>query len=482
MKVTDIFIKRPVLAICVNLIILIAGLQSINKLTTRQYPQSDSAKITVTTSYVGASADLVRGFITTPLERVIASADGIDYLESSSAQGISTITANLKLNYPVTDALTQIQSKVNQVKNELPEGSEEPIIDMQNTNDKFASLFISFYSDELTTNEITDYLIRVIQPKFSAVQGVQKADILGGRTFAMRVWMDPDKMASMNIRAVDVYTALKQNNYLSALGSSKGNMVKVVLNANTDVQDVAGFENLVIKDEDGTLVRLKDIAKVELGAEDYDTDTRFEGKSATFIGIWPLPNANSLDVIKDIRKLLPEIERILPGSIKFKVNYDATDYIRNAIHEVIDTLKETIVLVMIVIFLFIGSFRSVFVPIVVIPLSLVGAFGLILMMGFSINLLTLLAIVLAVGLVVDDAIVMLENVERHVSEGKKPFDAAIIAARELAAPVITMTITLAAVYAPIGLQGGLTGTLFKEFAFTLAGTVLVCKKVRLKNL
>ena len=473
MKVTDIFIKRPVLAICVNLIILIAGLQSINKLTTRQYPQSDSAKITVTTSYVGASADLVRGFITTPLERVIASADGIDYLESSSAQGISTITANLKLNYPVTDALTQIQSKVNQVKNELPEGSEEPIIDMQNTNDQFASLFISFYSDELTANEITDYLIRVIQPKFSAVQGVQKADILGGRTFAMRVWMDPDKMASMNIRAVDVYTALKQNNYLSALGSSKGNMVKVVLNANTDVQDVAGFENLVIKDEDGTLVRLKDIAKVELGAEDYDTDTRFEGKSATFIGIWPLPNANSLDVIKDIRKLLPEIERILPGSIKFKVNYDATDYIRNAIHEVIDTLKETIVLVMIVIFLFIGSFRSVFVPIVVIPLSLVGAFALILMMGFSINLLTLLAIVLAVGLVVDDAIVMLENVERHVSEGKKPFDAAIIAARELAAPVITMTITLAAVYAPIGLQGGLTGTLFKEFAFTLAGTVLI---------
>lgn len=473
MKVTDIFIKRPVLAICVNLIILITGIQSINKLTTRQYPQSDSAKITVTTTYVGANADLVRGFITTPLERVIASADGIDYLESSSAQGVSTITANLKLNYPVVEALTQIQSKVNQVKNELPEGSEEPVIDMQNTNDKFASLFISFYSDELAANEITDYLIRVIQPKLSAVQGVQKADILGGRTFAMRVWMDPDKMASLNIRAVDVYTALKQNNYLSALGNSKGNMVKVVLNANTDVQDVAGFENLVIKDEDGTLVRLKDIARVELGAEDYDTDIRFEGKSAIFIGIWPLPNANSLDVIKDVKKLLPEIERILPGSIKFRVNYDATDYIRNAIHEVIDTLKETIVLVMIVIFLFIGSFRSVFVPIVVIPLSLVGAFGLILAMGFSINLLTLLAIVLAVGLVVDDAIVMLENVERHVSEGKKPFDAAIIAARELAAPVITMTITLAAVYAPIGLQGGLTGTLFKEFAFTLAGTVLI---------
>ncbi|MGI6680825.1 MAG: efflux RND transporter permease subunit [Bdellovibrionota bacterium] len=473
MRFTDIFIKRPVLAICVNLIILIVGIQSINKLTTRQYPQSDFAKITVRTMYVGANADLVRGFITTPLERVIASADGIDYIESSSTQGLSTITVNLKLNYPVNEALTQIQSKVNQVKSELPAGSEEPIIDMENTNDRFASLFISFYSDELEANEITDYLIRVIQPKLSSVPGVQKAEILGGRTFAMRVWLNPDKMASMNIRAVDVYSALRANNYLSALGSSKGNMVKVVLNANTDVQDVAGFENLVIKDTGGTLIRLKDIAKVELGAEDYDTDIRFRDKSAIFIGIWALPNANALDVVSDIRKLLPEIEKILPSGLSLKVCYDATDYIRNSIAEVKGTLYETIIIVMLVIFLFIGSFRSVLVPIVVIPLSLIGAFGLILILGFSINLLTLLAIVLAVGLVVDDAIVMLENIERHASEGKTPFEAAIIGARELIGPIVSMTITLAAVYAPIGLQGGLTGTLFKEFAFTLAGTVLI---------
>ncbi len=473
MRITDIFIKRPVLSICVNLVILILGIQSMNSLTTRQYPQSDSAKITVTTTYVGANAELVKGFITTPLERVIASADGIDYLESSSVQGVSTITAHLVLNYPVSEALTQIQSKVNQVKNELPEGSEEPVIDMMNTNDQFASLFLSFYSNELEANEITDYLTRVIQPKFSAVPGVQKADILGGRVFAMRIWLDPDKMAAMNIRSAQVYAALKSNNYLSALGESKGNMVTVILNANTDVQDVEGFKNLVIKDFNGTLIRLKDIAKVELGAEDYDINIRYEGKSAIFIGVWPLPNANSLDVVRGIKKLYPEIEKNLPSSMHFKECYDATEYIRDAIHEVGGTLVETIIIVMIVITLFIGSFRSVLVPIVVIPLSLIGAFGLILIFGFSINLLTLLAIVLAVGIVVDDAIVMLENVERHVSEGKTPMDAAIIAARELTGPVISMTITLAAVYAPIGLQGGLTGTLFKEFAFTLAGTVLI---------
>ncbi len=476
---TDIFIKRPVLAICINLLILLLGYQAIKTLTVRQYPRSDIAKITVSTAYVGANADLVRGYITTPLERVIASADGIDFLESASMQGVSTITAHLKLNFDVNSALTQIQSKVSQVRNELPPEAEQPTINVETSDAQFASMYISFSSDSLEQNQITDYLTRSVQPRLSSVSGVQRADILGARTFAMRIWLKPDRLAAYNLNADAVSEALRNNNYLAALGTTKGNMVQVNLVANTNLKTKEEFEQLVVLRSGDTVVRLRDIADVSLGAENYNEDVQFGGQKATFMGIWVLPNANSLDVIKAIRAELPQIERQLPVGMKLGVPYDATAYINDALSEVFHTLVETIGIVIIVIFLFIGSLRAVLVPVVAIPLSLIGACALMLAFGFTINLLTLLAIVLAVGLVVDDAIVMLENVERHVKAGMQPFDAAIKGARELIGPTIAMTITLAAVYAPIGFQGGLTGTLFKEFAFTLAGAVVVSGVVAL---
>ncbi len=479
MKWTDLFIRRPVLAICLNLLIFMAGYQSIRKLTVRQYPRSDSAVVTIKTAYIGAEADLVRGYITTPLERVIASADGIDYLESASKQGISEITAHLRLNFNVNDALTQIQSKVAQVRNDLPPEAESSVINVESSDNRFASMYLGFSSAELEGNQITDYLTRVVQPQLSAVPGVQKADILGARTFAMRIWLKPDRMAALGIRPTEVRDALANNNALSAIGSTKGSMISVNLVANSDLRTTAEFKNLVVKQDGNTVVRLAEIADVVLGAENYTEDVRFNGDQATFMGIWALPNANSLDVIKAVRAILPHIESNLPSGMKVAIPYDGTEYIRDAINEVIKTLSETVLIVIVVIFLFIGSFRSVLVPIVAIPLSLVGAISIMLAFGFTINLLTLLAIVLAVGLVVDDAIVMLENVERHVQEGMEPLPAALRAARELAGPTIAMTITLAAVYAPIGIQGGLTGALFKEFAFTLAGAVLISGVVAL---
>jgi multidrug efflux pump len=472
-SLTDIFIRRPVFAICINVLIVIAGYQAIQHVNVRQYPKSDLAIVTVKTAYVGANADLVRGFISTPLERVIASADGIDYLESSSVQGLSTITAHLRLNFSTDSALTQIQAKVAQVRNELPPEAEAPVIEVESSDSRFASMYLSFYSEDLEQNQITDYLTRVVQPQLSAVAGVQKADILGARTFAMRVWLKPEKLAGFELSPSDIIIALEGNNYLAAIGSTKGNMVAVNLLANTDLKSKEEFENLVIKRQGNTLVRLRDVADVVLGAENYNETVRFSGQTATFMGIWVLPNANSLDVIKKVREVLPAVEARLPSGMKLGIPYDATAYIKDAIREVITTLTETIFIVILVIFAFIGSLRSVLVPVVAIPVSLIGAVGLMAVFGFTINLLTLLAIVLAVGLVVDDAIVMLENVERHVSEGMEPFAAAIKAARELVGPTIAMTITLATVYAPIGIQGGLTGALFKEFAFTLAGAVVV---------
>jgi multidrug efflux pump len=473
MKLTDLFIKRPVLAICVNLVILIAGLQSIRSLSVRQYPRSDIAVVQVSTVYVGANADLVRGFITTPLERVIASADGIDYMESSSAQGLSTITVHLKLNYDTNAALTQIQAKVAQVRNDLPPEAEAPVIDLQTADTQFAAMYLGFSSSELDQNQITDYLTRVVQPKLSAINGVQRADILGKRTFAMRVWLKPDKMAALGISPSAVHDALANNNYLSALGSTKGSMVSVNLVANTDLRTAQDFRNLVVKKDKGTIVRLGEIADVVLGAENYNDDVRFNGEAATFMGVWVLPTANSLDVIKQVRDAIPGIRAQLPAGMKVGIPYDSTAYIQDAIKEVLSTLTETLLIVIVVIFLFLGSFRSVLIPVVAIPISLIGAVFLMFAAGFTINLLTLLAIVLSVGLVVDDAIVMVENVERHLHEGKTPYRAAIDAARELVGPIIAMTITLAAVYAPVGIQGGLTGALFREFAFTLAGAVLV---------
>jgi len=479
MKLTDLFIRRPVLAVVVNLVILIAGLQSIRSLSVRQYPRSDVAVITVTTAYVGANAALVRGFITTPLERVIASADGIDFMESSSAQGVSTITAHLKLNFDTNAALTQIQAKVAQVRNNLPPEAEAPVISLETADSQFAGMYIGFYSKDLDANQMTDYVTRVVQPKLTAISGVQRADIFGDRTFAMRIWLKPGKMAAYGISPSQIRDVLAANNYLSALGKTKGSMTSVNLTANTDLKTAEEFRQLVVKEDKGVVVRLGDIADVVLGAENYDQDVRFNGESAIFVGIWVLPTANTLDVMGRVQAAMPGIQAQLPAGIKAGIPYDSTVYIRDSIREVLKTLSETLLIVVVVIFLFLGSVRSVLIPVVAIPISLVGAVFLMLTAGFTINLLTLLAIVLSVGLVVDDAIVMVENVERHLHEGKSPVQAALDAARELVGPIIAMTITLAAVYTPVAIQGGLTGSLFREFAFTLAGAVLVSGVVAL---
>ncbi|HSK77758.1 MAG TPA: efflux RND transporter permease subunit [Thermoanaerobaculia bacterium] len=479
MKLTDLFIRRPVLAVVVNLVILIAGLQAVRSLAIRQYPRSDVAVINVTTAYVGANADLVRGFITTPLERVIASADGIDYMESASSQGVSTITVHLKLNFDTNAALTQIQAKVAQVRNTLPPEAEAPVIALETADSQFAGMYLSFSSAELDQNQITDYLVRAVQPKLAAISGVQRADIFGDRTFAMRIWLKPSEMAAHGISPSRIRDVLAANNYLSALGRTKGSMVSVNLTANTDLRTVEEFRQLVVKEEHGTVVRLGEIADVVLGAENYDQDVRFNGETAVFMGIWVLPTANTLDVIRRVREAMPGIEAQLPAGIKAGIPFDSSVYIEDSIREVLKTLSETLLIVILVIFLFLGSVRSLIIPVVAIPISLVGAAFIMLAAGFTINLLTLLAIVLSVGLVVDDAIVMVENIERHLHEGKSPYQAAIEAARELVGPIIAMTITLAAVYTPLAIQGGLTGSLFREFAFTLAGAVLVSGVVAL---
>jgi multidrug efflux pump len=470
---TDLFIRRPVLAVVVSLIILIAGLQAIRSLNVRQYPRSENATVTVTTVYVGASANLVRGFVTQPLERAIAAADGIDYMESASKLGLSTITVHLRLNYDSKKALGEISSKVDQVRNDLPPEAEIPTLTITTADSQFASCYLSFSSDILQANQITDYLTRIVQPQLTAIEGVQTADLLGGRTFAMRIWMKPDRLAAFGISPDEIRQKLAANNFLAAVGHTKGSLVQVNLTANTDLRSVDEFKNLVVRQNGDRLVRLSDVADVALGAEDYDSEVRFSGERAVFMGVWVLPNANSLDVMKRVRAQMKSIEKNLPTGLNAKIAYDATKYISDALHEVVKTLVITLIIVSIVIFLFLGSLRSVLIPLVAIPLSLIGAVFLMQVFGFTLNLLTLLAIVLAVGLVVDDAIVIVENVERHVREGNKPVDAALMGARELIGPVIAMTITLAAVYAPIAFQGGLTGSLFREFALTLAGAVFI---------
>ncbi len=473
MKLTDLFIRRPVLAVVVNLVILIAGLQAIRSLNVRQYPRSENASVTVTTTYVGANAELVRGFVTTPLERVIAAADGVDYIESQSKQNLSTITARLKLNHDATRALAEIGSKVDQVRGDLPPEAEVPILNVESADTQFAAAYLSFSSDFLAQNEITDYLVRVVQPRLSAIEGVQRADILGARTFAMRAWLKPDRMAALNVSPAQVRQALEANNYLAAVGQTRGSLVQVNLTANTDLRSVKEFEQLVVRERDGALVRLGDIADIVLGAEDYDEAVNFSGQTAVFIGVWALPTANSLDVIRRVRVEMDSLQKEIPEQLEARIAYDGTAYIEDAIGEVEQTLAETLGIVVLVIFLFLGSLRSVLVPMVAIPVSLVGAVFLMQALGFTVNLLTLLAIVLSVGLVVDDAIVVVENVERHLREGMKPVDAALRGARELVGPIIAMTITLAAVYTPIAFQGGLTGSLFREFALTLAGAVTI---------
>ncbi|MCW4227929.1 MAG: efflux RND transporter permease subunit, partial [Candidatus Thiodiazotropha taylori] len=470
---TDLFIQRPVLAIVVNMLIVIAGIQAWNSLNIRQYPLSENSTVNISTVYVGANAELVRGFITTPLEQAIASADGIEYIESKSLQGFSMINARLKLNYPPTKALAEITAKVNQVRNDLPTEAQVPAISIQSADSQFASAYLSFASDILSQAEITDYLIRVVQPRLAAVAGVQRAEVLGARTFAMRIWLKPDKMAALHVSPSQVRQALAANNFLAAIGTTKGSLVQVNMTANTDLHSVEEFEQLIIRQSGDSIVRLQDIADVTLGAEDYDTSVRYTGQTAVFMGIFPLPSANTIDVIKLVRVEIDAIAKDLPSGLEVNIGYDASEYIANAITEVTKTLGDTLLIVIAVIFLFLGSIRSALVPTIAIPVSLIGSIFLMQVFGFTLNLLTLLAIVLSVGLVVDDAIVVVENIERHLREGRSKREAALLGARELLGPVIAMTVTLAAVYMPIALQGGLTGALFREFALTLAGTVTI---------
>ena len=476
---TDLFIRRPVLAIVVNLLILIAGLSAWNSLSVRQYPLSENASVQITTVYVGASAELVRGFITTPLERAIAAAEGIDYVESKSLQGISIINARLKLNYDSTKALTDISAKVDQVRNDLPAEAQVPAISVQSADSEVAAAYLSFWSEILSPEQITDYLVRVVQPRLSAVTGVQRIEIFGARTFAMRIWLRPERMAALHISPSQVREALTANNYLAAVGNTKGSLVQTYLAANTDMHNPAEFRRLVIYQQDGAIVRLQDIAEVELGAEDYDTVVRYSGDTAVFAGVFTQPNANVIEVIDDVRAELDKLKQEMPSGLDASIGYDASQYVSDAIHEVTVTLSETLLIVVIVIFLFLGSVRSVLVPVMAIPVSLIGGIFLMQTFGFTLNLLTLLAIVLSVGLVVDDAIVVVENVERHLREGRTPREAAMLGARELVTPIIAMTLTLVSVYIPIGLQGGLTGALFREFAFTLAGAVAISGVVAL---
>jgi multidrug efflux pump len=472
MHFTDIFIKRPVLASVVSLVILLLGLRAGFDLTIREYPELQNAQVAVSVFYPGAEPSLMEGFVTTPLERAIASADGIDFLTSSTGQGSSVITANLRLDKDPNEALTEISAKVNKLRNQLPEGSEDPIIEVAEAGGT-AAMYLSFYSKVLDNSQITDYLIRVVEPQLASIPGVEKADIIGARTYAMRIWLKPDRLTAHNLTASEVYARVREQNVLSAVGETKGNYVRIGLSARTDLRTPEEFKQLVVKSDGESVVRLGDVADVLLGAETYDGAAGWDGDPAIFIGVDVRPEANVLDVIAEVNKVFPDIVEQLPQGLEAVIGYDSTTYIREAISEVRMTLIESVVIVIVVIFLFLGSVRSSFIPAVTVPLSLVGALFLMLMLGFTINLLTLLAMVLAIGMVVDDAIIVLENVHRHIEEGMTPYDASITGARELVGPVIAMTITLVAVYAPIGFLTGITGKLFTEFAFTLAGAVLI---------
>jgi multidrug efflux pump len=478
MRFTDIFIRRPVLAMVVSLMILVLGLKSMTTLPVLQYPRTQNAIVTVTTTYSGANPDIIAGFITTPLENAIAQANGIDYMTSTSQSGVSTITVNLRLNYDSGKALTEISTKVNSVLNQLPNGSQQPIMSIK-IGQTIDAMYLGFSSSILAQNQITDYLTRVVQPKLQSVTGVQTAEIIGGKTFALRAWLDPVKLAAYNLTATDVSAALTANDYIAGLGSTKGQMVQVNLTAQTSLHSLEEFRNLVVKQVNGANIKLEDVAKVTLGSDDYDSSVGFNGKRAVYIGIQVAPNANLLDVVKGVRDFYPEIVAQQPQGLESEIVYDSTKFVNASIDDVEKTLIEALIIVTVVVFLFLGSWRSVVIPVIAIPLSLIGTFTMLLALGFSINLLTLLALVLAIGLVVDDAIIVVENVNRHLEEGKTPLQAAFLAARELAGPIIAMTIVLIAVYVPIGFQGGLTGALFTEFAFTLAGSVAVSAVIAL---
>jgi len=476
---TDIFIRRPVLAVVVNLIILAVGWSAIRSLPVRQYPRIESTSVIITTPYIGASAETVRGFITTPIERAVSAIDGIDYIESVSTAGISTITVRLRLNHSSTAELAEISARLNQVRSELPQEAESPVVDIQRADKPYATFYLSFISTEMSLTQLTDYLDREVRPELNTIEGVQRVGVEGPRNIAMRIWLSPERMTNLNVTSDQVDAALRRNNFLATVGRTKSADVQVDLLTNTDLRTPEEFKQLIVREVDGSVVRLGDIAKVELGSEEPTGEAGLDGRPAIYLSVWPLPKANELEVATRLKAAMEALKTSLPPGVEMAMAYDGTYYMENAIKEIATTLAETVAIVGLVVFLFMGSIRTVLVPLIAMPVSLVGAAIFMLFMGFSLNLLTILAIVLAVGLVVDDAIVMVENVERHIREGKGKIQAALIGARELFAPVISMTITLAAVYAPIGFQGGLTGVLFREFAFTLAAAVVVSGVVAL---
>ena len=478
MNLTDIFIRRPILSTVVSLLLLVMGLRSLSELPVLQYPRTENAIVTITTAYYGADPDIVAGFITTPLENNIAQANGIDYISSTSQNGVSTITANLRLNFDPNKALTEINTKVNAILNQLPPETQPPVLSVK-IGQTIDAMYIGFSSDVLPANKITDYLLRSVQPRLQAVEGVQTAEIIGGKNFSLRAWLDPTKLAAYSLTASDISAALVKNNYIAGLGTTKGQMVQVNLTASTSLHSVAEFEELIIKQQAGVIIRLKDVAKVTLGADDYEASVSFDGNKAVYIGLQIASNANLLEVINRVHEVFPEIQAQLPEGMAGKIAYDSTKFVDSSIKEVIHTLIEALLIVTLVVFAFLGSPRSVLIPVIAIPLSLIGTFSIMLMLGFSINLLTLLALVLAIGLVVDDAIIIVENVNRHLEEGMQPIPASLLAARELTGPIIAMTIVLIAVYIPVGFQDGLTGALFSEFAFTVVAAVTVSAIVAL---
>ena len=470
---TDVFIKHPVLAIVVNLAILLVGWRTLTSLPVQQYPKIESSQVVVTTVYYGASAETVRGFLTTPIEKAVSAITGVDYVESSSRSGISTVTVHLKLNQNSTAALAEVTARLQEARAELPSEAQPPVVEVQRADRPYASFYLSFTSSQRDIPALTDWLTRTLQPQLSTLQGVQRVVVVGGRPIAMRVWIDPERLAALNLAPGDVQGALRRNNYLAAVGQTKGNLVQVDLLANTDLRSVEDFKNLIVASREGAVVRLRDVARVELGAEEPNFVAKFNNKEAVYLGVYPAVGVNEIEVAHRLSAEMRRLRPTLPPDIDMRLAYDATIFMQDALKEITKTLMETILIVGLVVFLFMGSVRTALVPLVAMPVSLVGAGIFMYAFGFSLNLLTILAIVLAVGLVVDDAIVVVENVERHVREGRSRIQAALVGARELVGPIVAMTITLAAVYAPIGFQGGLTGSLFLEFAITLAAAVVV---------
>lgn len=470
---TDRFIQQPVLAIVVNLAIVLVGLSAIRMLPIQQYPTLESTSVIITTYYIGASAETVRGFLTTPIEQAVSSIAGVDYIESSSTAGASTITIRLKLNHDSTQALAEVNARLQQVRRQLPAEAEPPVIDLQRADRPYATFYISFTSDRFDLPALTDWLSRNIQPQLSTLPGIQRIGIEAGQMPAMRIWISPSQLGELNLTPGDVYNALQRNNYVAAIGRLKNDNVQVDLLTNTDLRSVEEFQDLIVAQRSDATIRLRDVARVEMGSEEPLATAMYRGREAIYVSVWPLPGSNEIDVAHRLRAELERLRPGLPSHIDMNLAFDGTTFMEDAIREIGKTLTETVAIVGVVVFLFMGSVRTAMVPLVAMPVSLIGATVVMLMLGFSLNLLTILAIVLAVGLVVDDAIVVVENVQRHVQEGKSRYQAALIGARELLGPIVAMTITLAVVYAPIGFQGGLTGMLFREFAFTLAAAVLV---------